>query len=87
MATLNVFNQTDEKLEKFNIPVESNSWKSIAALKDSYVVSGVNSSNEMQLFLTSKDFSIFTLLHKVENFSNPKLSTILTPIAPKQILP
>ena len=80
------FSYSSGKFEKIEVPIEGYSWKSMGELKNSYLISGINKSNEVVLFLASKDFKNFDIIQVLNDFSNPKISTMITPISPKQIL-
>jgi len=72
--------------KKFDIPLSGYSWKSIAELQNTYLIIGESASNETDIFLSSKDFSVFKKASQVNYLANPRISTMLTPIPPKQIL-
>lgn len=71
---------------KFEISLNNYSWRSIAELKSHYLIFGFNSSNIASVFLASKDFKKFEPVSIGSEFSHPKISTMLTPISPKNIL-
>ncbi len=80
------FDHRSHVLRKFQIPMQGYHWLSIGELQDSYLIAGANKANQISLFLTSKDFMGFQLLKSDVDFSNIRISTMLTPISPKQIL-
>jgi len=80
------YNYIIGKFKKFEIPVDGYSWRSMAELQNSYFIIGQNKSNETKIFLSSKDFKSFNLISEINYMSNPKASTMLTPISPYNIL-
>lgn len=80
------YNYNTNALRQFKIPEKNYHWRSIGELNNSYIISGINEFNENSIFLASKDFKTFKLIRKDGDFSNPKISTKITPIPPKQIL-
>jgi len=80
------YNYIIGKFKKFEIPVDGYTWRSIAELQNSYFIIGQNKSNETKIFLSSKDFKSFNLISEINYMSNPKASTMLTPVSPYNIL-
>lgn len=80
------YNYIHGTYKKFDVPLTEYSWKSMAELQNSYLIIGESKSDGAKIFLFSKDFKEFKVLNEVNYLNNPKISTMLTPIAPKKIL-